>query len=264
MEVVLLFNRSPQYDSTLPPYLMNKYAGVKCYVYEDKRFDKSYIPAVRPYLLWQYLRHDPAREHEQYFYIDADVIFREWIDFSKIEAGPEVWSGSDCSGYIGYDYIKQTQRGPEIVKRMAEICGIREEQMLGVPGIGAHIVMTNPTAAFWEASYNRSIAIWNYFTTLDSDIQKWTAEMWAQQWTMVQVGIDIKAPHELDFVHATDPIEKYDTVKIMHNAGVPSGNSGMFFKSDYMNKLPFGENFDWVDNKKCSRKYVDAIEKVVI
>lgn len=264
MEVVLLFSKPlGEYDATVPRYLVNKYPGVRCFVYEDNRFDKSYIPSIRPYLWWQYLQGHPERQDETYFYIDSDVIFREWPELEKLGTDAKHWVGSDCNSYINYDYIKQCDKGPELARRMAQLCGITAEQMKGVAGIGAQLVIDRPTAEFWEKSYRRSMSIYYLLDGVTSNIQKWTAEMWAQLWTMVEAGITLDAPKELDFCWSPDPIERWDRTKILHNSGVTEPNKGMFFKGGYKNKTPFGEDFSWVDTKKCSRKYVDAVERVV-
>lgn len=264
MEVILLFSKPHDYNSSVPPYLVHKYAGVRAFVYEDKRFDKSYVPAIRPYLWWQYLRNHPEREQETYFYIDSDVIFREWPNLDSLNVSTRRWAGSNCGGYIDHNYLKQVERGPEIISRMAQICGITEQQMIGVPGIGAHLVIGNPTAEMWKQAYSRSMVLWHYLDGVTSNIQKWTAEMWAQLWTMVEHGIMIEAPKELDFAWATDPIKRWDETKILHNSGVTQDTGKLFFKGKYQDHTPFGEDFSWVDKKKCSKKYVDAIEKVIV
>lgn len=263
IEVILLFSKPQDYDKSVPRYLVNKYAGVRAFVYEDNRYDKSYIPSIRPYLWWQYLRNHPERENETYFYIDSDVIFREWPDFSAMHVNALHWAGSDCDNYIGYDYLKQVQRGPEIIGHMAQYCQITPSQMRGVPGIGAHLVIAQPTARMWEQSYYRSNAIWHYLDGVTSNIQKWTAEMWAQLWTWTEHGITLSAPKELDFCFATDPLKRWEETKIMHNSGVIEDTGELFFKGKYRDHTPFTEDLSWVNPDKCSRKYVDAIEKVI-
>lgn len=255
-EVILLFT---QHDNAVPRYLTDKY-GVRCFVYADERDDTSYIPSVRPWLLWKYLSEDPAREQEQYFYIDSDIIFREWPD---LHAEPGTVVGSNCDGYIGYDYIKGRIRGDEIAAGMAEITGITVDQMKGVPGIGAHLILTNPTAEFWQRSYQDSNRLFYYFQTIDTDLQKWTAEMWAQLWGWVREGQQIIMPAELDFCRPTDDLPVWDTVKIMHNAGVV-GPGELFFKGSYTSRTPFGDRrLRRVRPDKVSIKYVEAIQRVV-
>lgn len=261
-EIVLLFNRR---DDTVPPHLQNKYPGVQCFVYEDGRSvpDRKYAPSVRPYLLWQYLQEDPARELEQYFYIDSDIIFREWPDFATFDNDPNKVYGADVSGYLDYKYVVKCEDGPNIAAKMAEICGTTVEAMQGVPGIGAQLILNQPTAAFWERSYHDTMRIYNYLQFKSTNLQKWTAEMWAQQWGWVREGKLLVPTDELDFCRPTDPIEKWEEFKIMHNAGVLNSEE-MFFKGLYTDHTPFGEDFSYINPAKVSAKYVEAIQKVVI
>lgn len=257
-EFELLFTR---HDNTVPRYLADKY-GVRCFVYEDLRFDKKYIPSVRPYLLWQHFKAHSEYEQDRYLYIDADIIFREMLDFATLSSDPNVVVGSDCNGYIGHKYLATRKQGQKIITGMAEICGIKPEQMEGVVGIGAQIILNGTTADFWERAYRDSNALYNFFLPLDTDLQKWTAEMWAQQWGWVRDGFTLEAPKEMDFCRPTDSLPYWDQVKIMHNAGV-TGPEEMFFKGEWVEQQPFGHDFSNVRTDKVSIKYVEAIEKVL-
>lgn len=259
LEVVLLFT---EHDFTVPAYLRNKY-GCSVFTFTDKRDNKIYIPSVRPWLLWQWLAQDPAREQETYFYIDSDIIFREWPNFATLGFSPNKVVGSDCSGYLDYNYIIQCQRGQAIAEKMAAVCGITVEQMKNVPGIGAHIILDQPKAEFWRRTYDDSNKLYMYLASLsNSNIQKWTAEMWAQLWGWVREGYQIEASKELDFCRPTDPIAEWDKVKIMHNAGVTQPGK-MFFKGQYDKQMPFGQDFSEISENLVSIKYVEAIKKVL-
>lgn len=260
MEVVLLFTEK---NFTVPLRFRNKW-GCSVFTFTDTRDNKDYIPSVRPWLWWQYLKAHPEAEQETYFYIDSDIIFREWPDLAALPVGPKKWFSSDCSGYIGPKYILGCERGEEIAAKMAEITGITMEQFKATPGAGAQWVIQNPTAAFWERSYYDSNRIYDYFRPLTSNVQKWTAEMWAQLFGMMREGVEVVIDHaQLDFCMPTDDIGKWDETKILHNAGVTSSGE-LFFKGNYLDQAPFGENFDYVRADKCSKKYVEAIEKVIL
>ena len=156
---------------TVPLHFEKKW-GCSVFTYAAERDQTDYIPSIRPYLWWQvFLAQHPEAENETYLYIDSDVIFREWPDFATLP-DTKRWFGSDCSGYIGADYLLKCEKGPEIVTNMARICGITEEQLKTTPGAGAQWVIKNPTAAFWERAYHDSNAIHNYFKGLDSNVQK--------------------------------------------------------------------------------------------
>ena len=254
-EVVLLFS---EHDFTIPLYFRDKY-GCSVFTFTDNRDYRNYIPSIRPYLLWQYFKAYPEAEHEQYFYIDSDIIFREMPGIPAPDANAVI--GSDCSSYINYEYISKCQRGAEIAAKMSEICGITVDQMKGVPGIGAQLVLTNPTVDFWARSYNDSNAIYRYLQSIDSNIQKWTAEMWAQLWGWVREGKTLMVSKELDFCRPTDDIAEWDKVKIMHNAGV-TGSGELFFKGAYPDTSPLGQDFSHVRRDRVSYKYVEAMAQV--
>jgi hypothetical protein len=258
-EVVLLFSES---NFTIPIFFREKY-GCSVFTFTDRREDKSYIPSIRPYLWWQFLKEHPEAENETYIYIDSDVIFREWPKWEELGVDDKRWISSDCSGYIGYDYVTSRSKGPQIASKMAEICGITMEQLKSTPGAGAQWLIKNPTAAFWERAYYDSMKIHNYFQSVDSDIQKWTAEMWAQLFGMTREGIEVVIDHkELDFCLPTDPVEKWDKVKILHNAGV-TGSGDMFFKGEWDNASPLRQDFSHICTDKATIKYVEAIKKVL-
>lgn len=260
-EVVLLFTER---DFTVPRYFKEKYPECEVHTYPDTRDDMIYIPSVRPWLWWQYLAEDPSRENETYLYIDSDVIFREWLDFTEVGASANTWAGSDCDGYIGYKYIASRRKGAEIASQMAEICGITVEQMQSTPGAGAQWVITNPTAAYWKRVYEDSNRIYYYFNGVDSDIQKWTAEMWAQIWGMVREGKTVTTPKELDFIMSTNPIEDWEKTKILHNAGVTGSGDGWFFKGSFIDESPLGRDWSHIRTDKATLKYVQALQQVIV
>lgn len=257
-EVILLFVEN---DFTVPSYFRKK-EGVSVFVYDNPR--EEYVAANRPYLLWQYFKENPAAEKESYFYIDSDVIFREWIDCATLGLSANKVVGSDCSGYISLDYIQKCKQGDVIAAQMAEICGITVDQMKDVPGIGAHIFFQNPTADFWKRSYIDSNKIFKYLEGVDTDLQKWTSEMWAQLWGWVREGKTLEASKELDFIRPTDSVEDFEKVKILHNAGVLVNMSfEYFFKGQYVDTMPFGKKFDHVRRDKATIRYVEAVQKVL-
>ena len=259
-EIVLLFTER---DFTVPGFFRKNYPECSVFVYPE-RSDRHYIPSVKPYLFWQYLAEDVAREQDDYFYIDADVIFREWIDFATLGFDATTWVASHCKGYIAYDdYLKTLKDGEAIISRMAEITGITVEQAKAAPPAGAQWVISKPTAEYWRRVYDDSNAIYNYFEPLDSTIQKWTAEMWAQLYGAIREGKTVKTSSELDFIMPTNHVVDWDKVKILHNAGVTNMELNLFFKGGFIDKRPFGHDFSQVDPNKASVKYVEAIQKVL-
>lgn len=259
-DIVLLFSK---HDETIPSFFEEKY-NVEVHVYEDNRDDKDYIPSIKPYLWWKFLEEDTTRENERYIYIDSDVIFREKINIRKMPSKNDIWYCSDCNSYLNLDYIRQCEDGEKILSDMAKIVGVTVESLetINRNSGGAQWVIKHPQKEYWEKVYRDSNKIWKYFQKIDSDIQKWTAEMWAQLWNMMYFNIGPKIHDELAFCFATDPIEKYKSVKILHNAGVTKQNDDLFFKGDFVNEAPFEKDLSFVNPEKCSYIYVQAIEDV--
>jgi len=259
-DVVLLFTT---HDYKVPETLSSKY-GVEVHTYTDKRSDKQYIPSVKTWLWWQYLAEDPERENEDYFYFDSDVIFRKRPDFRKLKAKPDRWLCSNTLSYISIDYIKQCEHGAEILKRMADIVGVTIESLetINHNSGGAQWIISHPTAEYWRKVYVDSNRLWRYLQTVDSNIQKWTAEMWSQLWNMMYFNIGPVISDELDFCWATDPVKRWNETKIMHNAGVTVDDKCLFFKGKYVNSTPFDDDLSFVDKTKCSYKYAQAVKAV--
>lgn len=268
-DVILLFAES---DPEIPRYFERNF-GAHCFVYPDKRKDKSYIPSVKPYLWWQFLQDNPLAQTGEYFYMDTDVIFRELPDFSRIKHSPTLWPGSNTESYLSPAYIRS--KGSGYLSMMAQLIGIHPQQIAALEGrsAGAQWLMKNPSADYWHKVYLDSSRLYHYFSSVEPymsqqhgaeyvPLQKWTAEMWAQLWNMVYFGIEPAIEPELNFEFATAPIEKWDKVKILHNAGVTADQKDkLFFKGQYVTRTPFDDVLSGVSPNYCSSYYVEAIRE---
>lgn len=260
-DICVLFAYVDQESKLVVQTIQQRFPKAEVHVYRDKRPDRSYQPAVRPYLWHCYLLEDPAREQEVYFQIDSDVIFRELPDFSQIPFSETEWYGSDCGHYIDYEYLSSCRNGQEIIRNFAEIIGIDESVIRDTPGVGAQWILVKPTAQYWLKVYYDSIELYEYLKGVDSDIQKWTAEMWAQLYAAPYFGIEQKIHPELDFIRPTEPIEEWERVKMLHNAGVTRDQQReLFFKGRYDRNSPLGRSMDWIDRSKAGWHYGKAIE----
>lgn len=254
-DIVLLFSR---HNSKTPVYLRDKY-DVEVHVYDDGRNDRNYIPSIKPYLWSRFLKEDRSRENDSYFYLDSDVIFRE---IPKVDPDPNVWYGSDCGHYLGVEYIDSTGKG--IFEEMCRIIGVDPDFIRSQnPVIGAQWVISNPTYEYWNKVYEDSNRLYRYLNSRTySNIQKWTAEMWAQLYNVYYFGKTTEVDNELDFSWATDPVERYYETNIFHNAGVLEIHNDLFFKGKYTRTSPFKEDFSFVNKNRASIKYVEAIKEV--
>ncbi|APC48296.1 hypothetical protein BME96_09005 [Virgibacillus halodenitrificans] len=246
-DIVLLFTKN---DDRVPKKLQEQFT-VDVHVYEDNRKDKTYIPSVKPYLWTRYLEEDPTREEGVYFYLDSDVILREEPNIKPTES---TWYASDCEGYLGIDYVG------ELLEPMCNAIDIdpeliRKEKPTG----GAQWVIENPSLQYWQKVYEDSIELYRFLK--DKDIQKWTAEMWAQLWNVYLFDIKVETPNELDFCWPTDSITRYQETKILHNAGVIDDQQGLFFKGKYVKHTPFTDVLN-ANKNKASYEYLKAIKEV--
>lgn len=166
-DIILLFSR---HDSKIPVRLKEKY-GVETHVYDDGRRDRTYIPAIKPYLWSRFLQEDKSRENDSYFYMDSDVIFRE---LPVVEPNTDIWYGSDCGRYLSTDYIYSTKMGEGIFKEMCKIIGVDPEFIRNQnPVCGAQWVISNPTYEYWNKVYEDSVRIYRYLNSRTySNIQK--------------------------------------------------------------------------------------------
>lgn len=259
--IVLLFTE--EYMPVVQ-HFRSRYPSAEIHSYPDNRLIKNYTPTIRPYLFWKYLEEDPAREAETYFQVDSDIVFRELIDFSNIPIRGNSCIVSDCAGYIGVDYILSCQSGEHIIKSFAEMAGITLEQAMQIPGGGAQWLIERPTAALWEKIFNLSQRMYDFLGPINTNLQKWTAEMWGQLYALTSMGWTVEVSPELDFCRPTDPIEVWSKVKILHNAGVtPELSNKLFYKGAYIDKSPIGADFSWVSQDLAGKKYVEAIDMVV-
>lgn len=259
--IYILFS---SFDPSISERLKEKYPQVNIYRYEDDRKDKSYIPSIRPYLWWKFLEENPEMQEEAFLYIDSDVIFREMVTITEL--GATEWIGSDCSGYLSLEYIRNCKNGERIAKRMMSIIGIEEEKINELNGImlGAQVYVNKPSIEFWKKVYEDCVKMWKMFVLQDTNLQIWTAEMWAQAWNMPLFGYTAKTNDDFLFSWATDPIENWEKHKIFHNAGVTEDRKELFFKGVYTDKTPFKEDFSKISPDFCSKMYVEAIKKVKI
>lgn len=253
-DIIVLFSR---HEESVISEIKN--IGVNVHVYSDDRYDFEYIPSLKPYLMYRYLEEDVSRENETYFFMDSDVIVKEQLEIDSHLRG--VWYGSDCGGYLNYDYIVQCDNGSNILKDMSEIVGVSIEDIKSMnnDSIGAQYIMSKPSSEYFKKVYEDSIKLWKYVKDKDTNLQKWTAEMWATLWNMPLFDVMPRAKKEMEFTWATDSRLDWYENKIYHNAGVTEDMKDMFFKGDYINKDPFNEDFSHIDKDTASYEYTKLI-----
>ena len=258
-DIIILFSR---HEETVVEKI--KKLGVNVHTYQDERYDSEYIPSLKPYLMYRYLEGDISRENETYFFMDSDVIVREEPSINADEHtryDQRIWYGSNCNGYLNYDYIIQCKNGQQILEDMAYIVGVSVEEikLINSQNIGAQYIMIKPSKEYFHKVYIDSIKLWKYIKDKDTNLQKWTVEMWSTLWNMIFFGIMPRVSDDLEFTWATDSRTNWYDNKIYHNAGVTEDMKDMFFKGDYINKDPFNEDFSHINKDKASYEYTKLI-----
>lgn len=264
-----------------------KTLGVNVHHYLDNRKIKTYIPSIKPFLIYKWLEEFP--DHGKCFFLhDADIIFRELPDFNKL-LNDDVIYLSDTVSYIGYDYIMSccdryerqhplSKKG-QLISEMANIIGvnvntIKENQ--NNSGGGQYIIK-NTDSKIWEKIYLDCTPLYNQmldyqkrFPIHPGEIQFWTAEMWSLLWNLWYFGYKTKIVDELNFSWATDNIDTYKKHPILHMAGVTDNlKTTKFYKGDFININPLDklkENinfFDYIDEDSSTTEYIKVMKSII-
>ena len=235
------------------------------FIFRDEREQKHYIPTLKIHGVRKYLQHD--NKQQDLMLIDSDVIFREPINYSLFTEDNTVYC-SDTKGYLGYQYLKT--KGDVIIQDMCDFMGIPFE----------YVVDKNDKSGGAQLYYKGVKNLLGYFKEVEimspklydlmvkhptyndykPTIQSWTAEMWAVLWLLWKRDVDTEIHEELDFRWATDNINKWETTKILHMAGVTSTMDDKFYKGNFIRKSPFNEDFSFIKDHSITKKYIEEME----
>ena len=252
--------------------LANRYP-VKFFFYDDTRENRFYISSIRPNLLKQHWEKYPELENDIIFYHDCDIIFSkpisEWITNDMLN--DENWYGSDTRFYIAHSYIKS--KGQDVIDKMCEIMELPEKLIDDneLNCIGAQYLMKNITYDYWNRVESDCEKLYKDVSQLNNqkriadpthhELQIWCADMWAVLWGAWRLGNNTICHPNFEFSWATSSEDDYNKMNIMHNAGATSPNDGLFFKSSYITKLPYGELLNIKENT-ASWHYWNVIQKI--
>lgn len=250
------------------------------FFYCDKRQKRDYISSIRPNILRQHWEDHPYLQDDIIFYHDCDMLFIQppdkWLTDEFLDGSN--WYGSCTKWYIGYDYI--ISKGQDILDTMTNIVGISndlvKQKSLSKQDVGAQYLMKNIDAAFWYSVEYYSERLFKEISLLSNakkqeinnyhELQIWCADMWALLWSAWKRGIDTYTHSAFDFAWGTSSYTELDKFNIYHNAGITSNTHGLFYKADYINKLPYNLDlqvpktsatyfyYDWV--KKAEKKSI--------
>jgi len=135
--------------------------------------------------------------------------------------------------------------------------------------IGAQYILKGIDETFWEDVEKDSEKLFRDITELNKkkkqedpsyhELQIWCADMWAVLWNGWKRGYQTKCNDDLSFSWGTSSEFDYHKHNIMHNAGVITNEDGLFYKSDYVNSLPYDLNLD-IKEKSASKKYYEWVK----
>lgn len=250
--------------------LANTYSA-RFFFYNDTRKTRNYISSIRPNLLKQHWLKYPELKNDVIFYNDCDIIFskpiKEWLTEDILQ--DDVWYGSDTRWYIAHSYIKS--KGQDVIDKMCNIMNLSEKLIEDneLNAIGAQYLMKNVDYGYWERVEEDSEKLFKDITELNNqkkkldpkyhELQIWCADMWAVLWGSWRLGNNTVCHKNFEFSWGTSSEDDYYKMNIMHNAGV-TDNKELFYKADYINKLPYKENLNIKENT-ASKKYWEYVVK---
>jgi hypothetical protein len=240
------------------------------FFYDDTRATRHYISSIRPNILKQHFTAHPELENDAIFYHDCDIVFTKPINWEKF-LQDDKWYGSDTRWYIAHSYI--LSKGQDILDKMCEIVNIDESLIKDneLNSIGAQYLMKGINAEFWANVEKDSERLFKEITDMNNikkgenpqyhELQIWCADMWAVLWNGWKLGKETVCEPELEFAWGTSSEEDYNRLNILHNAGVVSSADGLFYKAEFMDRLPYNLNLNIKENT-ASKKYYEIIQSV--
>lgn len=218
------------------------------FFYDDERETKHYISSIRPNILKQHFKANEELEKDTIFYHDCDIVFTNRIDFDKYLNDDKCY-GSDTRWYISHDYI--IGKGEDVLDKMCEIVSIPKHIVKAneLNSIGAQYLMKGINWRFWEEVEKDCETLFKEITELNNikkrenpsyhELQIWCSDMWSVLWGLWKLGKETVCDPDLEFSWGTSTESDWHRLNIFHNAGVVNGNDGLFYKADYINRLPY-------------------------
>jgi hypothetical protein len=247
------------------------YNSVRFFFYQDTREQPiHYISSIRPNILKQHFKAHPQLESEAIFYHDCDIVFTRKPNFNAF-LNNNIWYLSNTNSYINYDYI--ISKGQDVYDKMCEITKMSSiiPKLMNSNSGGAQYIMKNINWEYWEKVEQDSEKLFKEITELNNqkklndpshhELQIWCADMWAVLWNGWLRGNETKVVSEMDFSWATDLSNRWDETNIYHNAGATCSCDGLFYKSLYMNNLPYNIEIEKFSKEKNCYNYVLEIKE---
>lgn len=250
---ILLYKPKNRVANSSWDRLKTIYPKLNIFLYEDlgiQQFLSTYIPVLRPHILWQHFTAFPELQYRTIIYTDSDILWTENLDIEKY-FNDNINYISNASSYLNYDYLLNKindaipEKKEELIKLdyiqgMCDIIGLDKQIIIDNNNNtgGVQYILKNIDADFWKKVEQDVLKIRMYllninkqfFKNENTGIQSWCSDLWAVLWNLWLLNKEVKVVSELDFAWATEPIEKLNSCTIYHNAGVTG---------KYMNDVPY-------------------------
>lgn len=277
--------------------LLNRYTEVSFYFYDNpnlKQLQKTYPQICRPYMLAEHWKLFPELQKEVIFYLDSDVLITQPINWEPMMSDDICYLSR--TEYIGAKYFEskikdvmfhkqQQYNAADVLGKCCQIVGLDKQLVIDNEDCtgGCQYLLKNIDSTFWEDLMKSCIELRlytmnvnrEYFLSEEKGLQSWAiGDMNGLLWNLWKRGIKTECPDELNFSWASTPIEKFDTCKIFHNAGITAKvqelggkKQRVFNKSDIRFRTSSMTVFDitnWgeISEEYCGHYYVEAIKAV--
>lgn len=280
---ILLYNPIGRPYNTKWDMLKEIYPKLNIFTYQDKGVQQylgTYIPILRPHILWQHFEAFPELQDRTIVYTDCDIL---WTDNMNIDQllEDDINYVSDACSYLNHSYFEskyshvlpeklEEVKSVDFLKGVCDIVGIDKQIVIDNNNNtgGVQYILKDIDASFWKKVETDVLKIRiylqqinkDYFKDENSGIQSWCADLWAVQFNLWFFNKQSKITKELDFAWSTDPIIKLQTYPILHNAGIVS-ETGNGYPAFYKGKYHMGAdptkdpNLDAILNNEQSKKF---------
>lgn len=243
--------------------LAQHYNYVRFFFYKDNRFKPGYVSSIRPHILHQHWLAFPELAKATVFYHDCDIALAKPMNFSYMLQDDTCYV-SDTVSYIGAAYIRS--KGEHYLDLMTDLVGVDKQFVADRESDsgGAQYLIKNVPADFWLKVYNDAEYLFRIVNKQiakdkpDHALQIWCADMWAVLWNLWYYDKEVKVTSDLSFSWGTSHINEWDKHPIYHNAGV-TGSGQLFYKADYMTKLPYNLSMEGLSDQYCAYNYAKII-----
>lgn len=234
----------------------------------DTRKDMTYVSSIRPHALAKFCKKNLI--NNPVFYHDSDIAFTKFFNWDSI-VKPQISMVSNTISYIGANYVDS--KSPELLNKMCEIVGIEPDLVRSKQrdSGGCQYILPPEIMSyeFWNKVEKDSTDLYKLMVNTatvynpEHPIQAFCADMWAVLWNLWLSGIDTEVHLSLNFGWSSWKADRWKDINIFHLAGVTGNDKGLFFKQDYLNRMPFGDELHTVTQRDtCNWKYCEIINEL--